>query len=90
VRVRELWAVSARIPGKLPEELAENLLGDTWSSRKFGSWALAGTTSDGRQVLVYVTRLPEGSSKKVFQAALFDTGISSLDLGEALKNLEGD
>lgn len=90
VRVREMWSVAARLPGTLPEELADNLLRDTWSSRKIGAWALAGTTSDGKQVLVHVTRLPEGSSKKVFYAALLDTAISALDLGEALTHLEGE
>ena len=88
VRVREIWSVAARIPGDLPEELAENLLGDTWSSRKFGSWALAGMTSDGRRVLVYVTRIPEGSSPRVFRAALMDSAVSALDLQDALAHLE--
>lgn len=88
VRVRELWSVAARLPGALPEELADNLLRDTWSSRKIGAWALAGTTSDGNQVLVHITRIPEGSSKKVFQAAILDTAISALDLSDALTHLE--
>lgn len=90
IRVRELWSVAARLPGTLPEELADNLLRDTWSSRKIGAWALAGTTSDGKQVLVHVTRLPEKSSKKVFHAALMDTAISALDLSDALTRLEGE
>lgn len=90
VRVREIWSVAVRIPGELPEELAENLLGDSWSSRKFGSWALAGTTSDGRKVLVYLTRIPEFSSPRIFNAALRDTALSALDLQKALAHLEGD
>ncbi len=90
VRVREIWSVAVRIPGELPEELAENLMGDTWSSRKFGSWALAGMTSDGRHVLVYITRIPEKSSPRVFHAALMDSAESALDLRNALTHLEGD
>jgi hypothetical protein len=90
VSIREIWSVAARIPGDLPEELAENLLGDTWSSRKFGSWALAGTTSDGRRVLVHVTRIPANSSIHVFYAALVDTAVSALDLQNALAHLEGE
>jgi len=90
VSVRDIWSVAARIPGKLPEGLAENLLGDSWSSREFGSWALAGTTSEGKQVLVYISRIPESSSIKVLHAALMDTAESARGLHDALSELEGD
>ncbi len=90
VRIREIWSVAVRIPGKLPEGLAENLLGDSWSSREFGAWALAGTTSDGKQVLVYVSRIPESSSLNVLHAALMDTAESARGLKEALSELEGE
>ena len=90
VRVREIWSVAVRIPGKLPEGLAENLLRDSWSTRKFGSWALAGTTSDGKQVLVYISRIPESSSVKVLHAAMMDTAESARGLHDALSELEGE
>ncbi len=90
VRVREIWSVAVRIPGKLPEGLAENLLEDSWSTREFGSWALAGTTSDGKQVLVYICRIPEPSPLKVLHAALMDTAESAGGLHDALAGLEGD
>ncbi len=89
-RVRDIWSVAARIPGELPEGLAENLLGDSWSSRDFGSWALAGTTSEGLQVLVYIIRIPEKSSIKVFQAAMMDSAVSAHSLHKALADLEGE
>ncbi len=88
--VREIWSVAVRIPGKLPEGLAENLMEDSWSTRGFGSWALAGTTSDGKQVLVYLSRIPESSSLKVLHAALMDTAESARGLHDALFELEGE
>ncbi|MCK5735652.1 MAG: hypothetical protein KAH21_04195 [Spirochaetaceae bacterium] len=89
VRVRDIWSVAARIPGKIPEGLAENLLKDSWASRKLGAWALAGTTSQGKQVLVYIIRIPESSSLKVLHAALIDCAVSSLGLHDALTVLDG-
>ena len=88
IRVRELWSVAARIPGDFPGDLAENLLSDSWSTRKLGSWALAGRTSDGRSVLVYVARVPEGASLRLFRAALEDVAVSAADMGDALEGLE--
>ena len=88
VWVREIWSVAARIPGDLPMELAENLMRDSWSSRKFGSWAIAGTTSDGRQVIVYLARIPADASRKLLEAAIMDTAASAADLNLALANLD--
>ena len=88
VWVREMWSVAARIPNDLPMELAENLMEDSWSSRKFGSWAIAGTTSDGRQVIVYLARIPADASKKLLEAAILDTATSAADLNTALADLD--
>jgi len=90
VKVRQLWSVAVRIPGDLPDGLAENLLGDSWSTRNWGAWALAGTTSDGRQVLVYVSRIPGSSSLKVFRSAIMDCAESAHGLHEALLDLEDE
>lgn len=90
VRVRSMWSVVGRIPKKLPDDLAENLLADVWESRILGAWALAGVTSDGRQVLVYITRIPASSSIRVFQGALVYTAESATNLREALSYLEGN
>jgi len=86
--VRKIWSVAGRIPGKLPDGLAENLLGDSWSTRIFGSWALAGTTSDRREVLVYISRIPEKASSDLLRAALIDAAVSARGLHEALSALE--
>lgn len=88
VRVREIWSVAARIPGDLPEELAENLMADSWSSRKLGSWAMAGTTTDGRIVLVYLTRIPAEASQDLLEAAILDAADSATSMGVALADLE--
>jgi len=88
IRVRSMWSVAGRIPGKLPYGLAENLLADVWKSRTLGGWALAGVTSDGRHVLVYVTRIPISSSVRVFKSALVYTAKSAINLREALSHLE--
>lgn len=90
VRVREVWAVVGRIPGRIPDDLAQDLLRDSWSSRKFGSWALAGTTSDQKQVLVYLIRIPENASRVLFRAALVDAAESSTELKQALLSLLED
>jgi|GEM_PF-710035 len=83
-RMRSMWSVAGRIPGKLPDELAENLLADAWKSRILGTWALAGITSDGRHVLVYLTRIPASSSIREFRQALMYTAESAINLREAL------
>jgi len=88
IRVRKIWSVAGRIPEKLPEGLAENLLGDSWSTRVFGSWALAGTTSEGKKVLVYVSRIPESSSPDLLYASLIDAAVSAQGLHDALSILE--
>jgi len=88
IRVRKIWSVAGRIPEKLPEGLSENLLGDSWSTRIFGSWALAGTTSDGKKVLVYISRIPERSSPELLHAALIDAAVSAQGLHDALSDLE--
>ncbi len=80
LQFREIWAVAARIPGSLPDGLAEDLLGDSWSSRNLGAWALAGQTSDGKQVLVYLIRVDAAASKKLLQAALADAARSAAEL----------
>jgi HAMP domain-containing protein len=90
VKIRDIWSVAGRIPGELPEGLAEDLLGDSWSSRDFGSWALAGTTSAGKQVLVYLVRIPESSSPEILYEALMDAAESAQGLHSALAPLEGD
>ena len=90
VRVREVWAVVGRIPGRIPDDLAEDLLTDSWSSRKFGSWALAGTTSDQKQVLVYLVRIPENASHRLLRAAMIDAAVSSTELKQALRSLLED
>ena len=88
--VREIWSVAARIPDALPDGLAEDLLEDSWSSRGFGAWALAGSTSLGRQVLVYIVRIPEPSTTSILLAALQDAAESAQGLHDALKTLEGE
>lgn len=88
IRVRSMWSVAGRIPGKLPDGLAENLLADVWKSRSLGGWALAGLTSDGKHVLVYITRIPMSSSVRVFKRALMYTAESAINLREALSYLE--
>ena len=80
--------MAARIPGDLPVELAENLMADSWSSRKLGSWAIAGTTSDGRQVIVYLARIPADAPKQLLEAAILDTALSAADLSTALAGLD--
>jgi len=85
---RRVWSVAARIPGELPDGLAENLLSDTWSSRIAGAWADAGRTSDGRQVIVYVARVPEDATSRSLDAVIRDTAKSALDLQDALAALE--
>jgi len=84
IRMRTIWSVAGRIPGKLPDGLAENLLADSWKTRILGAWALAGVTSDGRHVLVYVTRIPASSSIREFKQALIYTAESAVNLREAL------
>ncbi|CAD7842635.1 hypothetical protein S1OALGB6SA_192 [Olavius algarvensis spirochete endosymbiont] len=88
IRVRSMWSVAGRIPGKLPDSLAENLLADVWESRIWGGWALAGITSDGRHVLVYITRIPASSSIRMFKEALMYTAETAINLREALSYLE--
>jgi len=88
VRVRSMWSVVGRIPEKLPDGLAEDLLADAWESRILGAWALAGITSDGRHVLVYITRVPASSSIRTFRGALMYTAESAVNLREALSYLE--
>jgi hypothetical protein len=88
MEVRDIWAVAARLPGTPPVDLAENLLRDNWSSRHFGAWAHAGTTSDGRHVLVYVVRIPADSSLKVYRTALEYTAEKASELQKALSDLE--
>jgi len=88
IRVRKIWSVAGRFPEKLPEGLSENLLGDSWSTRIFGSWALAGTTSDGKKVLVYISRIPAESSTDLLHAALIDAAVSAEGLHEALSGME--
>ena len=90
VRIREIWSVAARIPGELPRGLAENLLKDSWSTGHMGGWALAGTTSEGKKVLVYLNRIPESASKELLYQALQDAARSATGLHNALKVLEGD
>ena len=85
--IREIWSVAARIPGGLPEGLAESLLTDTWSSAMLGSWALAGVTDDGRHVLVYLTRLPMDASLSAFSSALKDAAAAASDMEKALASL---
>ncbi len=88
VWIREIWSVAVRIPGALPEELAENLLSDSWSSRTGGSWAIAGVTSDGETVLVYLNRIPADASRHFLKAALIDAAVSASSLNTALAYLE--
>lgn len=88
IRMQSMWSVAGRIPGKLPDGLAENLLADSWESRILGAWALAGITSDGRHVLVYITRIPVFSSIRIFKGALMYTAESAMNLHEALLYLE--
>ena len=85
--LREIWSVAVRIPGSLPDGLAESLLTDTWSSAMFGAWALAGETVDGRQVLVYVCRLPMDATESSFSAALVDAATAASDMEAALAGL---
>lgn len=85
--IREIWSVAARIPVALPEGLAESLLTDTWSSAMLGSWALAGETDDGKQVLVYVCRLPMDASRNAFSTALKDAAMAASDMEKALERL---
>jgi len=88
IRMRSMWSVAGRIPGKLPDGLAENLLADAWESRILGTWALAGLTSDGRHVLVYVMRIPVSSSARELKRTLMHTAESALSLRDALSSLE--
>ena len=90
VKIREIWSVAARIPGELPKGLAENLLKDSWSTGNMGAWALAGTTSEGKKVLVYLNRIPESASNELLYAALLDAARSAAGLHNALKVLEGN
>ena len=88
IRIREIWSVAARITGEMPNELAGNLMADSWSSRKLGSWAIAGRTSDGRTVLVYLARIPEDSTAKFLLAAINDVAYSAYQIQKALAGLE--
>ena len=86
--IRNIWSVASRIPGSLPENLAESLLYDTWTNLEMGSWALAGKTSEGKNVLLYLTRIPADSPKQVLDNAIKDAAERSSSLNIALKDLE--
>ena len=86
--VRRIWSVAARLPGDFPENLATGLLSDSWSSRRLGSWALAGRTSDGRQVIVYQAWIPSNADSGLLRAAMQDAALSAAAMSDALKELE--
>jgi hypothetical protein len=88
VGFRDIWSVAGRLPVPLHDDLAKNLLRDNWTSRHFGAWANAGTTSDDKQVLVYVVRIPADSSRAVYLAAINAAAGKASDMQAALSDIQ--
>ncbi|MCG8451761.1 MAG: hypothetical protein MI717_01110 [Spirochaetales bacterium] len=86
--VRDVWAVAARIPGELPDGLAENLMSDSWGTRSWGTWALAGITSDGKRVLVRLGRIPVDAEKKMMASVLLETARTAYQMQNALSAID--
>ena len=82
--VRELWSVAASFPQGLPEGLAEKLLDDSWSSRSLGAWVLAGPTSDGSVLVLYLVRIDARAPGRVVGSAVRDAASAADAMERAL------
>lgn len=84
VTVREVFSVANVFPDGLPGGLAEDLLRDTWETRISGSWALAGKTSQGETLLVYIVRIDANAGRRTLKEAILEVAATADSLEAAI------